>query len=134
MTAEAPPALLIAPLPGRDKLVNPQRNTGGLAKALRALHRPVTEAYFDKVSHTTLVASLASPLRMLAPTLDAVGAFIDANSKVDTMLTRKMGAGAGTGVGTDGREIPATPPRAATAQSTATQAAVARAHDKTPAP
>jgi hypothetical protein len=92
----------------------------------------VTETYFDKVSHTTLVASLASPLRMLAPTLDAVGAFIDANSKVDTMLTRKMGAG--TGVGTDGREIPATPPRPATAQSAATQAAVARAHDKTPAP
>ena len=130
VTAEAPPALLIAPLPGRDKLVNPQRNTGGLATALRALQRPVTETYFDKVSHTTLVASLASPLRMLAPTLDAVSAFIDANSKVDTMLTRKMGAG----VGTDGREIPATPPRPATAQSAATQAAVARAHDKTPAP
>ena len=128
VTAEAPPALLIAPLPGRDKLVNPQRNTGGLATALRALQRPVTETYFDKVSHTTLVASLASPLRMLAPTLDAVSAFIDANSKVDTMLTRNMGAG------TDGREIPTTLPPPATAQSAATQAAVARAHDKTPAP
>ena len=45
---------------------------------------------------------------MLAPTLDAVSAFIDANSNVDTMLTRKMGAG--------------------------TQAAVAHTHDKTPAP
>ncbi|WP_219136359.1 alpha/beta hydrolase [Janthinobacterium sp. UMAB-60] len=132
VTAEAPPALLIAPLPGQDKLVNPQRNTGGLAKALRALHRPVTETYFDKVSHTTLVASLAGPLRMLAPTLDAVSTFIDANSKVNTMLTRNMGSG--TGVGTDGRETPAMPPRLATAQSATTQAAVARAHDKTPAP
>lgn len=128
VTAEAPPALLIAPLPGQDKLVNPQRNTGGLAKALRALARPVTETYFDNVSHTTLIASLASPLRMLAPTLDAVSAFIDANSKVDTMLTRNMGAA------TDGQEIPAALPRPAAAQSAATQAAAARAQDKTPAP
>lgn len=79
VTAGAPPALLIAPAPGKDKLVNPQRNTGGLAAALRAAQRPVTETYFDTVSHTTLVASLAGPLRMLAPTLDAVSAFIDAN-------------------------------------------------------
>lgn len=78
VTAEAPPALLIAPAPGKDKLVNPRRNTGGLAAALRAQRRPVTETYFDSVSHATLVASLAAPLRMLAPTLDAVSAFIDA--------------------------------------------------------
>ena len=80
VTPEAPPALLIAPAPGKDKLVNPQRNTGGLATALRAQQRPVTEIYYDSVSHATLVASLAGPLRMLAPTLDAVSAFIDANS------------------------------------------------------
>ncbi|MFZ4874584.1 alpha/beta hydrolase [Janthinobacterium sp. Mn2066] len=77
VTADAPPALLIAPQPGKDKLVNPQRNTGGLAAALRAQQRPVTEIYLDGVSHTTLVASLAGPLRMLAPTLDRVSAFID---------------------------------------------------------
>lgn len=80
VTADAPPALLIAPAAGKDKLVNPQRNTGGLARALRALHRPVTERYFDKVSHATLVASLAGPLRMLAPTLDEVSAFVDAQA------------------------------------------------------
>ena len=80
VTAGAPPALLIAPQPGHDKLVNPQRNTGGLAAALRAQGRPVTEQYLDGVSHATLVASLASPLRMLAPTLDRVSTFIDANS------------------------------------------------------
>ncbi len=128
MTAEAPPALLIAPLPGQDKLVNPQRNTGGLATALRALQRPVTETYFDKVSHTTLVASLASPLRRLAPTLDAVSAFIDANSKVDTVLTADRASD------TDVRKIPDMPLRAATAQSATTQAVAARANGKTPAP
>ena len=47
---------------------------------MRALHRPVTETYFDHVGHATLVATLAGPLRRLAPTLDAVSAFIDANS------------------------------------------------------
>ena len=80
VTTAAPPALLIAPQPGHDKLVNPQRNTGGLAAALRAQGRPVTEQYLAGVSHATLVASLASPLRMLAPTLDRVSTFIDANS------------------------------------------------------
>lgn len=80
VTPDAPPALLIAPQPGKDSLVNPQRNTGGLAAALRAVHRPVTEQYLAGVSHTTLVASLAAPLRMLAPTLDSISAFIDANA------------------------------------------------------
>jgi len=82
VTADAPPALLIAPQPGKDKLVDPQRNTGGLATALRAQQRPVTEIYLDGVSHTTLVASLASPLRSLAPTLDRVSAFIDQLSRL----------------------------------------------------
>ena len=77
VTPDAPPALLIAPQPGKDSLVNPQRNTGGLASALRAAQRPVTERYLDGVNHVTLVASLAAPLRMLAPTLDSVSAFID---------------------------------------------------------
>jgi len=84
VTAAAPPALLIAPQPGKDKLVDPRRNTGGLAAALRAQGRPVTEQYLDGVSHATLVASLASPLRMLAPTLDHISAFIDANSGPET--------------------------------------------------
>ena len=132
VTAEAPPALLIAPLPGRDKLVNPQRNTGGLATALRTLHRPVTETYFDKVSHTTLVASLASPLRMLAPTLDAVSAFIDANNSMDNVLTPEMGMQENSAT----RHHPATAQSPATTQGAATQAAAVRpaTYDNTPAP
>jgi acetyl esterase/lipase len=70
----APPALLIAA--NKDSLVNPVRNTGGLATRLRAAGVPVREIYYDGVSHTTLVASLSTTLRGLAPTLDAVEAFV----------------------------------------------------------
>ncbi|HEY0062305.1 MAG TPA: alpha/beta hydrolase [Telluria sp.] len=77
VSKETPPALLIAA--NKDKLVNPQRNTGGMAARLRANGVPVQEIYYDGVSHTTLVASLAAPLRSLAPTLDAIGKFIDSD-------------------------------------------------------
>src|SRR5450830_473694 len=94
VTANAPPALLIAPQPGNDKLVDPQRNTGGLAAALRAQQRPVTEEYLAGVSHTTLVASLASPLHMLAPTLDRVSAFIDQLSNMPAAKEQQDAPGA----------------------------------------
>jgi acetyl esterase/lipase len=74
VTAASPPALLIAAR--KDKLVNPERNTAHLAAALRAQQVPVQEMYYDKVSHITLVASIAAPLRWLAPTLDDVAAFV----------------------------------------------------------
>jgi len=70
----APPALLIAP--AKDDLVNPQRNTGGLAGKLRAAGVPVAELYFDNVSHTTLVGALSRPLRHWAPVLDAIDRFV----------------------------------------------------------
>jgi len=70
----APPALLIAA--NKDKLVDPVRNTGGMAAKLRAAHVPVQETYYDGISHTTLVASLSNSLKKLAPTLDAVEAFV----------------------------------------------------------
>jgi len=71
---DAPPSLLIASVD--DNLVNPKRNTGGLANKLRAAGVPVEEFYFSKTSHATLVASMARPLRWLAPVLDRVTAFI----------------------------------------------------------
>ncbi|MGC6372342.1 alpha/beta hydrolase [Pseudomonas sp. K2I15] len=71
---DAPPSLLIASVD--DNLVNPKRNTGGLAKKLRAAGVPVEEFYFTKTSHATLVASMSRPLRWLAPVLDRVTAFI----------------------------------------------------------
>ncbi|SEO58504.1 Acetyl esterase/lipase [Duganella sp. CF517] len=74
VSATSPPALLIAAR--SDKLVDPQQNTGHLAALLRANQVDVKEMYYDKVSHTTLVGSIAAPLRWLAPTLDDVAAFV----------------------------------------------------------
>ncbi|WP_295993154.1 alpha/beta hydrolase [Rugamonas sp.] len=73
--AGAPPALLIAAR--HDKLVDPVRNTGGLAYRLRTDGNQVSEDYFDLVNHETLVATLAAPLRWLAPTLDDVVRFVE---------------------------------------------------------
>jgi acetyl esterase/lipase len=89
----SPPALLIAPR--HDETVDPVRNTGGLAARLRAAGVPVTEAYYDGVGHATLVASLSNSLRRLAPTLDAVTAFVRGGTGVS--------AGAGISSGESGR-------------------------------
>lgn len=78
--AKAPPALLIAAR--SDDLVDPARNTGGLAARLRAAGVPVREQYYGGVNHYTLVASLSSSLHGLAPTLDAVQAFVDETASV----------------------------------------------------
>ena len=74
VSGAAPPALLIAAR--KDALVNPQRNTGGLAYRLRARGVRVSEDYPTLVGHQTLVASLAAPARWLAPTLEQVLRFI----------------------------------------------------------
>lgn len=71
---DAPPSLLIASTD--DTLVNSTRNTGGLAKKLREAGVPVEVFYFTRTSHATLVASIAKPLRWLAPVLDRVTGFI----------------------------------------------------------
>jgi acetyl esterase/lipase len=84
VTAAAPPALLIAPV--KDDVVNPQRNTRALAQRLRTVGVPVTEQYFDRVSHPILIATLADPLRLLAPTLDVIAHFIDTHD--DAMRNR----------------------------------------------
>ena len=65
----SPPALLIAA--NKDNLVDPVRNTGALAAAMRASGVPVREVYFDGVNHVTLLGSLSTTFKALAPTLDA---------------------------------------------------------------
>ncbi|MBP0600143.1 alpha/beta hydrolase [Herbaspirillum sp. LeCh32-8] len=76
LSAAAPPALLIAS--HKDKLVEADRNTGGLARLLREKDIPVAELYHDNTSHASLVLSLAKHFRGIAPTLDEVAAFINA--------------------------------------------------------
>jgi acetyl esterase/lipase len=74
------PALLIAA--NKDKLVDPKRNTASLANRLRGHGVAVTEIYYDGVSHSTLVGSIAAPLRGLAPTLDAIDQFVRNNASL----------------------------------------------------
>ena len=74
VTANAPRSFLGAAQ--RDSLVNPQRNTLGLATRLRAAGVPVSVKLYEKVNHITLVGALAWSLRWLAPVLEDVAAFV----------------------------------------------------------
>jgi acetyl esterase/lipase len=74
VSVESPRALLIAA--AKDKVVDPEKNTGALAEKLRAAGVPVQEQYYDGVSHATLVGAMALPLRGLAPVLDRVVAYV----------------------------------------------------------
>lgn len=75
-SAAAPRSLLGAA--AHDDLVNPQRNTVGLAQRLHAAGSEVTLRLYDRVDHVTLAAAFALPLRWLAPVLDDVAAFVGA--------------------------------------------------------
>ncbi|MDH5538499.1 MAG: alpha/beta hydrolase [Rhizobacter sp.] len=75
-TAGTPRALLVAA--SADILVDPQRNSVGLAARLRAAGVPVQLQLHERVDHVTLLAAIAAPLRWLAPVLDGVVSFIDA--------------------------------------------------------
>jgi hypothetical protein len=57
----------------------PIDNTGALTKKLRAAGVEVTEVYFDKTSHTTLIGAMSWPLRVLAPVLDTVDRFVSSD-------------------------------------------------------
>jgi len=76
LSAQSPPALLMAA--ADDKLVDPNRNTAGLARGLREVGVPVQDLYFSRTNHGTLVAALSRPLRGLAPVLDQISGFIKA--------------------------------------------------------
>ncbi|MDX5446026.1 MAG: alpha/beta hydrolase [Zoogloeaceae bacterium] len=73
-SADSPPALLISA--AHDFLVEPARNTGAMAARLRAAGVPVTERYYDRIGHSTLIGSLSPPLRSFAPTLEEVVNFV----------------------------------------------------------
>ena len=59
-----------------DSLIDPQRNTVGLARRLQGAGVSVQLKLYPRVNHLTLVAALAGPLQGLAPVLDDVLAFI----------------------------------------------------------
>lgn len=71
----SPPALLIAAR--QDELVAADRNTGELARRLRAAGVPVREKYLDHVNHYTIMAAVGRPLQWLAPVTDDVADFVE---------------------------------------------------------
>jgi acetyl esterase/lipase len=73
--AAAPPRVLLIAA-RNDDLVNPERNTVRLAKALSERGQTVQVELFDGVSHTTLIGAMAGPLRGLAPVRDTVRQFL----------------------------------------------------------
>jgi acetyl esterase/lipase len=75
VTAASPRALLMAA--SKDKLVDPDRNTGRMAAALRAAGVPVEVRLFDNLSHVTLIGAFGKPVRWLGgPVLPPVMGFL----------------------------------------------------------
>ena len=89
VSAAAPATLLIAS--SKDRLVDPVRNTGGMAEKLRGAGVRVSEIYTEHTSHTSLVGSLARPLRGLAPTLDLIETFVKSDGGRDGKLEAAAG-------------------------------------------
>jgi acetyl esterase/lipase len=74
VSSKAPRTLLIAA--NNDNLVNPVRNTGGLAQRLKAAGVDTTVRLMDGVNHVTVLAAVAAPLKFLAPVREEVLAFL----------------------------------------------------------
>lgn len=74
VTRGAPRSLLLAPR--NDDTVDPVRNSAALAERLRRAGNSVDFALVDRVSHVTMVAALAAPLRLLAPVRRRVVEFV----------------------------------------------------------
>ena len=70
-------AFLAAPV--NDKVVSPQRSTLAMAARLRSVGVPVELKMYDGITHALLAGAFARPLRGLAPVLDDVTAWINAN-------------------------------------------------------
>lgn len=70
----SPPALLM--VGSADKVVDPRRNTDGLAKALSVVGANVEVIRYRGLGHELLVGALARPLRWRAPVLDDLCAFL----------------------------------------------------------
>jgi acetyl esterase/lipase len=75
VTADAPPALLIAPQ--RDKVIGPG-NTKRLAAQIRGFGSTVEGRLYPRVGHLITLGAIARPLQLLAPVLDDVTAFVTA--------------------------------------------------------
>jgi acetyl esterase/lipase len=62
--------------PKSDHVVDPERNSRGMADKLAAAGVAVTYRVYPHVGHVSLLAAISRPLRWLAPVLDDVEEFI----------------------------------------------------------
>jgi len=60
-----------------DDLVNPQRNSVGLATRLHYAGVPVSLKLYERVNHMTIAGAFARPLRWMAPVLADVVTFVN---------------------------------------------------------
>ncbi len=74
VTSTAPRTLLITA--EQDVVVNPARNSGALADALRRAGVPVELRRYSALNHATALGALAWPLRGLAPVLEEITTFV----------------------------------------------------------
>lgn len=74
VTAAAPPSLLITG--SADTVVNPVKNSGRLATALRTAQAPVQTVSLKGVGHGLLVAAFSPILRSYLPVLDDISTFV----------------------------------------------------------
>ncbi len=61
-----------------DSLVDPQRNSVQLARALQAAGVPTTLKLYERNNHFTVIGAIAPALRFLAPLLDDIEIFVKA--------------------------------------------------------
>lgn len=74
VSARAPRTLLVAAR--KDDVVDPQRNSEALARALERAGVAVRLALEDHVNHATVIGALATPLRLLSPVRAQVTGFV----------------------------------------------------------
>ncbi|MEC5388065.1 alpha/beta hydrolase [Uliginosibacterium sp. H3] len=88
----APHALLIAPGPGKDKIVDPEINTERMADALRKNNIGVEVKRYDSLNHYTTAGAFAWPLRWLAPVLQDVSNFVKLPASTARAVQLESGA------------------------------------------
>lgn len=79
VTPQSPPALLL--VAEKDDTVDPNRNSVRMAEKLRAAGVEVSFRAYPRVSHATLVGSMGTPLRWLAPVRRDVLRFLGLETK-----------------------------------------------------
>ena len=77
-SAKSPPALLLAG--ADDDLVDPQRNTEQLTRALQAQDVSVQSEVLANLGHIKILLTLAAPFQHWAPVIEQVTRFVSAQA------------------------------------------------------